>query len=168
MIGDFVEAVRVQLGVAADIWLTGAFHLGANGAPPRYVWVPVRDAIEGADISNAFAARTPKALLTRVAGLECHAWGDTLANTEAMVHNVVSASHAVLGANARFGGVRWEPESLNANGFLAVVSIGVPIPITAGAIELTVTTGTFDTIECNDTPPATPDGYVECCEEIDP
>jgi hypothetical protein len=168
MIADFIEAVRVMLNVDADIWLTGAYFTSANGAPPRYVWVPTRDTIEGAGNSGAFAGRTPRALLTRYAGLDCHVWGTDLAATQAMVHAVLAATHETLGADAQYGGVRWDPEGINDNGTLAIVSIAVPIPITAGAIETAVTTGTFDTIECDDEPTVPADGFIECCEEIDP
>ena len=76
-------------------------------------------------------------------------------------------SIAAMNAYEAIDGIRWPPEAMNSDGFLAIVSLSLPIPITAAPIE-TVGTATFETIECDDTPPATPDGYVECCEEIDP
>ena len=169
MITDFVTAVHTTLATPSDQWFIGDYHRGTNGAPPRYVWVPTQDRIGGPLEGSAFASRTPRNLFTRYAGIECHVWGTTLPATEAMAHAIVAGIYAQLGALSyeAIDGIRWPPEAMNSDGFLAIVSLSLPIPITAAPIE-TVGTATFETIECDDTPPATPDGYVECCEEIDP
>lgn len=167
MIGDFVEAMRLQMGVDASIWIVGDFARGMNGAPPRYVWVPTRDTIGPFTESGGFAARLPRPLLTRRAGVDCHVWGASLAATETMVHALIAAAHLTLGAYGEYDGVQWQPEAMNASGVLAIVSFVIPIPITAESIE-EIDAGQFTTIECDDAPPATPDGFVECCEEIDP
>ncbi len=167
MLGDCIEAVRTRLGVAADIWLTGAHNLGSSGAPPRYVWVPRQDSIQGAGLSSSFAARLPRPLLTRVAGVECHVWGATLAATETMAHAVVAAAHELWKGEISFNGIAWPEEAWSDSGIVAVVRIGFHIPITAVALE-SLQAAQATIIECDDTPPVTPDRYIECCEEIDP
>jgi hypothetical protein len=164
---DFIEAVRVRLNVDASFWLTGAYQLGSITSTERYVWVPRRDRIGGAGLSSAFAKRLPRPLLTRVAGVDCHVLGPDLNTTETRAHNVIAAAHELWKGSIDFDGLSWPEEMINERGVVCVVHFGVHIPITAVALEQ-VQAGQATAIECDDTPPATPDRWVECCEETDP
>ncbi len=71
--------------------LIGERHIHAHGKPSRLVWVPTTDSFE----PPIKATDNPRALRTRVCGVECHAWGSDLRNAEQLVSDVCVAVHRV-------------------------------------------------------------------------
>jgi hypothetical protein len=71
--------------------LIGERHIHAHGKPPRLVWVPTTDSFE----PPVKVTDNPRALRTRVCGVECHAWGANLRAAELIVNDVCVAVHRV-------------------------------------------------------------------------
>lgn len=91
-------------GLTAITFKTGPEHVRHENAPPRIIWVPVRDAL---NFGNLAPGGNPRVLAIRVAGVEAHIWGATYAQAEILLHSTIAALHA-KGVGARnLVGVEW-------------------------------------------------------------
>lgn len=117
----------------------GGRGLAVNNAPPRIVWVPSSDEIA----PPSHRVEPPhRSVRTRQGGIEAHVWGISYDQTEAMVHNLISAVATKFSATAGIGTVRWG-EAVNEQdaflGWLAIVPIYFSIPVLDAQITLPTT-----------------------------
>lgn len=160
MLAEILEAVRAKLGVDAAAWLIGDYKRQQNARPPRYVWVPTGDAF-GPPMRSQ---RHLRHLYTRIAGVECHLWGTSLADTEARLHALIAACHAVGNTSFELRGDEWDRAQVNEAGQLVIVSMAWRIPVTDATLTTDRTTTKATAIACDDSGDP-PEGWVECCQE---
>lgn len=160
MIADVLEGVRARLGVDAGIWLIGDHKRQQNARPPRYVWVPTGDTFAPPARLKAHLRH----LYTRVAGLDCYLWGESLADAETRLHALIAACHAEGNTAFQLRGTEWERSQVNDAGALVVVSMAWLIPVTDATLTTDRTTTQASAIACDDSGDP-PEGWVECCEE---
>jgi hypothetical protein len=94
MLSDIISAVLSELNSSRTPkldQLIGEKHIQAHGRPPRLVWVPTSDSFE----PPIKASDNPRALRTRVCGVDCHVWGADLGVAELLVNDVCVAVHRV-------------------------------------------------------------------------
>lgn len=72
-------------------WEVSTRALAEHGAPPRVVWVPSRDDFQGPQKLSRGGADAQHSLATRIAGIRCVCWGETIAATEDLVECLVRA-----------------------------------------------------------------------------
>jgi hypothetical protein len=154
-LGDFFAAVQTQvtttltaLGQPIPAFDVGADRLMVEGAPPRIVWVPLRERILGPHAQGGDGVTNPRPLRTRHAQVQVRIWGvgsppsavNDLAATEALINHLVAAINAVgWGAWDATGG-DWSlaQGSTTRLGIVYVLDLEVQIPITREADVLHV------------------------------
>ncbi len=161
MLATILEAVRARLGVATTAWLIGAAKAQQHGRPPRYVWIPGRDKFGPPDRAGG----RPRALLTRVATVECHLWGTDLADAENRLHALVAALHADARTSFAIGDADWDRSQATEAGQLVVLSVTFSIPVTDATLTTGITTAQATAYTVNGAPAkATGDGYLDSDE----
>lgn len=145
-LADFIGDVVAHLNTGRDEPIPsylGEKYKAQNDAPPRLVWVPTSDTFGPAVRIGA----NPKSVANRVAGVECRIWGATLADTEALLNDVLVAARRMGGGLLEMRGGEWQTEGELANeGFLYVMSLAVQIPVTEpAAVAITPETYTTST-----------------------
>ena len=139
-------------------WEVSTRAIAEHGAPPRVVWVPHRDDYQGPQKLPRGGADAQRSVATRVAGVRCVCWGESIAAAEALVeclvrHLLVKAGPAGVGV-AIHGG-QWVDETGAATlGEAYALAITFPVDIRASR-----TAGTrvsvdpaLDTTTANPTP----------------
>lgn len=114
----------------------GAEYRHAEEDCPRVVWVPHQDTFEGAELhgeeANGPAGFDPKAVRTRVAQCNVYLWAADLDGVDALVNNVVAATHVLCcGAYEALGGayVPMDGNELSQRGRLYVLRLQFRIPV---------------------------------------
>lgn len=146
-------------------WDVSTRSLADHGAPPRVVWVPHRDDFQGPQKLPRGGADAQHSLATRVVGVRCVCWGDTIAATEDLVECLVRALLRRAGPS-RVGvtidsGVWVSETGATTLGEGYALAIAFPVDVRARA-----TAGAFATVAPTlDTAHSTPgDGYVDAGE----
>lgn len=110
----------------------GAKYLHAHGTPPRVIWVPFDEPVKEGQLQDDSLAVEYNAIATRSSSLEAHVWGASFAQTEALVHNLITAWRDVLTGCGKVLSVRWPQQGEVGwveNGFSSVVQLNVDIPV---------------------------------------
>jgi hypothetical protein len=136
---------RVNAGRSPTLGLkVGERHLGANDAHTRIVWVPSDDSFAPA----VQVGGNPRAVATRVAGVEVHVWAATMAEAEALVNDLVVAWHGATGRHYDLRGGEWKTAGeLMNDGFGYLLRLTAHLPIVRAApvtVRPETTTSTTD------------------------
>jgi hypothetical protein len=133
--------------------LNGGEHLGANGAPPRIVWVQTEDVYGPAEIhqdATYLLAEGARPLLQCETTIAVHLWDKTSDDAETLRNVHVSAlRHTALAAFKVSRGNWLGPERTIMQGgrvYVLYISFLVPIlEVGAGALATVTSTDTGDT-----------------------
>lgn len=155
-----LETVRTSLGISADAWLVGAWHLAEHGAPPRYVWLPTVDQFDAPGSATSGGQRWPRNLYTQRHGIECHVWAETYDDAVARMHGVLAAMRDATGNLYEPDSAIWDRATTADRGWLVTVSMYVPLVVTDEAITATTTTQAT-AIACDEDAEIEP-GYIGC------
>jgi hypothetical protein len=135
MLTEILAAVEAKFsGIQIS---TGNNSVARASQPPRIVWVPVSDTYGPPDGSANVDGR--KAIRTRFALVEAHCWGNSLAQAETLLSNVIAALYSqVAGPNLRLGQSKWiETEELHY-GMVTVLPFEISIPVYSEMITMPV------------------------------
>ena len=146
MLADIITdaLARVNAGRSPTLALkVGERFLWENDAHTRIVWVPYDDSFGPA----VQVCGKPRAVATRVAGVEVHVWAATLAEAEALLNDLIVAWHGATGGHYDIRGGEWKfaGELMNDGvGYLLRLTAHVPIvraaPVTVRPETTTSTT----------------------------
>lgn len=147
MLADIITNVltRLNAGRATPLALkVGERHIGENDAHTRIVWVPSEDTFSPA----VQVGGMPRAVATRVAGVEAHVWAADMAETEDLVNDLVVAWHAATGGHYDLRGGEWKTagELMNdGSAYLLRLTAHLPVVRAAPAqVRPETTTSTTD------------------------
>lgn len=88
VVSDFAALYPAAPALAHEV---STRALAEHGAPPRVVWVPARDDFQGPQKRTSGGASLQHSLGTRVAGVTCVCWCESIAATEDLVECLVRA-----------------------------------------------------------------------------
>jgi hypothetical protein len=128
---DIFDPIAEALDTATSVKsFFGAKHLAANGAPPRYVWVPTTGAFDGPREVGGY----PRALTDVLMTFDVHCWAATFDGAWALVRNLVTAVRMAPGQ--KWGGAWYElgavdalPSEASLRGWVLTVPISLRIPL---------------------------------------
>jgi hypothetical protein len=120
-----ITAVLTSRGVAATVKVGGK-HISENDAPPRIVWV-MRGGPGGAARE---VGGNPRHLRTRNLGVEAHVWAESYDAAEALLNELLSATHQALHGSYSFDGEEWVEEELLALGCVVIARLTFRVPVT--------------------------------------
>lgn len=129
-------AIESAVSTRASAW---------QGAPPRAVWVPTRDAFQGPSKTPRGGQDAQRSIATRVAGVRVELWGADATQTEDLVEAVVralllSAGPAGVGVSIVAG--QWiEAPGQTALGEGYALSLTLPLDVRAARAPLPPPTG---------------------------
>lgn len=105
---------------------TGRKALALHDSPPRVVWIVLDGPIGAPEWSDDDYASA----YTRFQGLEAHIWGYSLAQAEAILHNVITAFRVKVGGpGCVFGVAKWAEDANSHCGWVVVLPIQIKIPV---------------------------------------
>lgn len=147
MLADIITNVLSRLNAGRVTQLAskvGERFLWENDAHTRIVWVPADDSFGPA----VQVGGQPRAVATRVAGVEVHVWAPDLAEAETLVNDLVVAWHAATGGHYDLRGGEWKTagELMNDGiGYLLRLTAHLPVVRAAPAkVRPETTTSTTD------------------------
>lgn len=111
----------------------GDEKVNVNDQPPRVVWFPTADQYGAARLQGA---AEPRAVGTRVAGVEFHVWGADLASTEVLANSLAAAIYAQSFGSSSIRGGQFRPHGATDQGRLYVLNATFDIPVTMPPIRL--------------------------------
>jgi len=146
-LADFFDAVQTRmaatltgLSLPVPTFRTGADKLDMQDGPPRIVWVPMREQIQGPHAQGGDGVRNPRPLRSRHAQIEVHVWqkgaaadgSQDLAATEALVGHLVAAINDVAWGvwNATAGDWTTGQASATRLGMVYILSLEIQVPLT--------------------------------------
>ncbi len=123
---DIFEPVAALLESATEVKsYFGAKHLSANGAPPRYVWVPTT----GTPGAAMEVGDYPRGLVDVAMTFEVHCWHGTFDQAWALLVNLVSALFQTEAVHYEIGTVDALPSEDGLNGWVLTVPVMVRVPV---------------------------------------
>jgi hypothetical protein len=90
-----LTTVLTALGAPVPEYLVGAQELANQTTPPRIIWVPTTETIQGPHAQGGDGVRNPRPLRTRHAQVQAHIWGADIPACEALAGHLVAAIHDV-------------------------------------------------------------------------
>lgn len=166
-IGDVASAVMPSVvtdfaalypSAPALAWEVSTRALAEHGAPPRVVWVPFRDDFTGPQKLPRGGQDAQRSVATRVAGVRCVCWGESIAAVEALVeclarHLLTKAGPAGVGVTIVDG--RWVDEtgaSTLGEGYALAITFPVDIRASRTAGTRVAVDPALDITTANPTP----------------
>jgi len=155
VVSDFAALYPGAPALAWEVSTRAAAHLGA---PPRIVWVPHRDDFTGPQKLPRGGQDAQRSVATRVAGVRCVCWGESIAAVEALVeclvrHLLVKAGPAGVGVTVVDG--RWVEETGETTlgeGYALAITFPVDIRASRTAGTRVSVDPALDTTTANPTP----------------
>ena len=137
-----VTAVLTALAATVPQFLVGANELANEGAPPRVVWVPTVEAIQGPHAQGGDGVSNPRPLRTRHAVVQAHIWGADIPACEALANHLVAAIHDVCHGAHNEIRADWTVGQASATraGWLYVLEWEVQVPFTRELDVLAIVT----------------------------
>ncbi|MFN7131603.1 MAG: hypothetical protein ACK4N5_05935 [Myxococcales bacterium] len=124
---DLILAEVAAAGGGTHKKLIGQKHLAEQGKPPKLVWIPKAMRF-GAPVK---AAANPRPLRTRYTTVELVVHGATLDATEALLHRILAAAHAVTHGSYELGDGEWDvADAQLQHGVRCAVDLVFAIPVT--------------------------------------
>lgn len=141
MLADIIDVTMATLNARrADELpvLIGEKHVFANGAPPRIVWVPGTDSFTAPEKRS----HTQPSILTRAAGVSCHVWGKTLADTEQLLNDLLLAVKDATRGDFEVQGAEWLTEGeFCSSGAACLLQLVFRMPVVAAVATIKTLTG---------------------------
>jgi len=130
-----VTTVLTALSQTVPEFLTGADQLAREGRPPRVVWVPTVETIQGPHAQGGDGVSNPRPLRSRHVVVQAHVWGDDIPACEALANHLVAAIHAECHGAHNEIRADWQigQAAANRKGWLYVLEWEIQIPITREA-----------------------------------
>lgn len=129
-----LAALKTRMAASDTIWFVGADKLRQNDAPPRYVWIPVRERFVGASRVGG----NPRSLRDRLCTIECHVWGGSQDEAEAMLEALVVAVVLEAEGAVETGDGDWTRAATLHRGSLVVVTFTFRLPVLSSALASAV------------------------------
>jgi hypothetical protein len=127
-----MTSVLTALGQAVPAFDVGADRIAVEQAPPRIIWVPTHESIQGPHAQGGDGIKSPRPLRTRHAVVQAHIWGADIPATEALAGHMVAAIHDVChGVHEEISG-DWTVNQASTTrlGWIYVLEWQVQIPFT--------------------------------------
>lgn len=156
---DELEELLRPLYPAGVAFGRTAKDVDANDSPPRIIWT-FPSVTHGAAEKIRIAGEkrpTTRALLTRTVTVSAHCWGESLDATEQLVHDLLASAHKAAWGSIAFLGEEWADEEHGDFGTLAIVRLGVSIPVTRKPLQRVTPTA----LELDITGAVPGDGVIE-------
>jgi hypothetical protein len=116
---------------------TGEKYIHENTSAPRLVWVYGNETLGPPKKMKDSSGMPITAYYTRNANINGHIWGISRAQTEAVLHNVITSIHRILHATSKFGTILWPKASKHLEqGMYCILPLEVYIPVLSGFVTL--------------------------------
>lgn len=125
MITELYNDLVSRLPPSTPIYL-GRQHLAQHDRPPRIVLYPLSERFAPPDRPQPQPGRV---MALREVTLEMQIWGDSHAQVETVLAEVITALSASLGTSAQLQTLTWEPEGWDQLGVAAAFSFTVTTPV---------------------------------------